>query len=749
MAGGALLLIFGLGAAALVAANSGEAHAAPGQAGGGGTGPSGAIELDKAIDPETQRAVLQALQTETDPANLVRLAHAIGDKYPLSAAALIAKSAALQAAARGAEAAQAAAQGIAPATSTVATPAALMPPATTPPGTQPAVVPVPTFVPATPPPVATPAPAPGAGPSIAPASALPTVTGTPPTGAGAFVLASNADVTRDGVASRYASLLRQPVGTTVNDTYNGRQWQFRVISHQSEPALTTYAKDVKGWIWQPGAAGSSPVSSAIVPSVTAATIASAPNSNMTIAQVQQRLNALGVPSPLLVVDGKNGPKTTAAVKLFQMQQGLAVDGIAGPHTWAALANPSAPTPAVPLASAFTQASYGGHNPQPTPASQPPTAATVLPLSSVVTNKDVQSALNTLGTAPRLTVDGILGPLSTAAVKTFQAAHGLAVDGIAGPKTKAALSAALAGASGAVVAGWGRTPARPMPARGGIRRPPPLFRGAPHAPFYPGPASPFAYAPDASNPGDGDAGDGGADPGDGGDGGDGGDDAATAAGWRGPIGGGGARFHDRGWDRRDRGYDPTIAQNFFADPDAWPTADVAWNVPPGSPFAAVPPWPVPQPAIPNPPTGAPLWPPPATASGNGDGGDDGGDLGGGEFSATYAPWPPPAAAELVDLGDNVPRSSHAPPAAAAPRGRPAPPSGRTGPAPAPHGRPLPPPPRAPIGNQPGHRVVRPSAPVAPSPAAAAPPAVAAPAPATAGFPPFQIYYRRRQRRRRVA
>lgn len=50
--------------------------------------------------------------------------------------------------------------------------------------------------------------------------------------------------------------------------------------------------------------------------------------------VQQRLLSLGY-SPG-AVDGRNGPKTKAAVKAFQIAKGLAADGIVGPITEAAL-----------------------------------------------------------------------------------------------------------------------------------------------------------------------------------------------------------------------------------------------------------------------------------------------------------------------------------------------------------------------------------------------------------------------------
>jgi hypothetical protein len=55
---------------------------------------------------------------------------------------------------------------------------------------------------------------------------------------------------------------------------------------------------------------------------------------------------------------------------------------------------------------------------------------------------VQAALNHLGAAPPLTVDGSNGPKTLAAVRTFQLAHGLVADGVVGPQTAAALGTAL-------------------------------------------------------------------------------------------------------------------------------------------------------------------------------------------------------------------------------------------------------------------------------------------------------------------
>lgn len=59
---------------------------------------------------------------------------------------------------------------------------------------------------------------------------------------------------------------------------------------------------------------------------------------------------------------------------------------------------------------------------------------------------LQRALNRAGAAPPLVEDGVLGPITRAALMTFQRAHGLVVDGVAGPLTWARLGQANAAQS---------------------------------------------------------------------------------------------------------------------------------------------------------------------------------------------------------------------------------------------------------------------------------------------------------------
>ena len=110
--------------------------------------------------------------------------------------------------------------------------------------------------------------------------------------------------------------------------------------------------------------------------------------------LQKNLNKNGAK---LTVDGIFGKKTQAAVKSYQTKNGLTVDGIVGPMTSARL-NPTT----VKLGSAGAQV------------------------------KLLQMDLNKAGA--KLSVDGIFGKKTLAAVKSFQTKNGLKADGIVGPLT---------------------------------------------------------------------------------------------------------------------------------------------------------------------------------------------------------------------------------------------------------------------------------------------------------------------------
>ncbi|MBN2362135.1 MAG: SafA/ExsA family spore coat assembly protein, partial [Deltaproteobacteria bacterium] len=79
-----------------------------------------------------------------------------------------------------------------------------------------------------------------------------------------------------------------------------------------------------------------------------------------VSNLQSRLKELGFnPGP---IDGIFGPKTEAAVRAFQRNQGITVDGIVGPQTWGKLNNPNAvsSTPSGPQAPTGTAENFVQH-----------------------------------------------------------------------------------------------------------------------------------------------------------------------------------------------------------------------------------------------------------------------------------------------------------------------------------------------------------------------------------------------------
>jgi 3D (Asp-Asp-Asp) domain-containing protein len=113
------------------------------------------------------------------------------------------------------------------------------------------------------------------------------------------------------------------------------------------------------------------------------------------------------------IDGNYGPGTFKAVRAFQQDHGLNADGIAGPNTIDALKHAKALQHTYHGAPLLDQGDRG----------------------KIV--KHLQSQLHDLKFY-KGDIDGIFGPITEDAVKSFQNTNDLAVDGIAGPDTYKAL-----------------------------------------------------------------------------------------------------------------------------------------------------------------------------------------------------------------------------------------------------------------------------------------------------------------------
>jgi peptidoglycan hydrolase-like protein with peptidoglycan-binding domain len=140
------------------------------------------------------------------------------------------------------------------------------------------------------------------------------------------------------------------------------------------------------------------------------------NRGKSVSDLQAFLNAFD--NAGLVVDGDFGPATDTAVKHWQAQKGLEVDGVVGPDTYkttdaavAYVASLSAPPP---------------------PPSTPPFPGTVRLGSRGGAVRLVQQILANRGW--KLAVDGDFGRNTDKVVRAYQGEKGLTVDGIVGPQT---------------------------------------------------------------------------------------------------------------------------------------------------------------------------------------------------------------------------------------------------------------------------------------------------------------------------
>jgi murein DD-endopeptidase MepM/ murein hydrolase activator NlpD len=129
-----------------------------------------------------------------------------------------------------------------------------------------------------------------------------------------------------------------------------------------------------------------------------------------VAALQVALQAKGVYGG--PVDGDAGPGTASGVRAVQSRAGLAVDGVSGPATRAALGR----------------------------LGRPPFGTRVLQAPAVGWDAAVLQFLLATRGFPSGPFDGALGPRTAAALMRFQGSRGLLADGVAGPGTVAALRA---------------------------------------------------------------------------------------------------------------------------------------------------------------------------------------------------------------------------------------------------------------------------------------------------------------------
>jgi peptidoglycan hydrolase-like protein with peptidoglycan-binding domain len=161
--------------------------------------------------------------------------------------------------------------------------------------------------------------------------------------------------------------------------------------------------------------------------------------DMSVKDIQVHLNSRGY--DVGGIDGKMGPKTRAAIRSFQKDEGLSVDGIAGKNTQRALQTDK---PLAPI----TVTELGDIDPSVTTPDESRFIAR--PLDEFMPNLNIGSIrdikLDTTAIQTKLSglgydvgeIDGKIGKRTRKAIRQFQKDKGLVADGIVGPDTTEAM-----------------------------------------------------------------------------------------------------------------------------------------------------------------------------------------------------------------------------------------------------------------------------------------------------------------------
>jgi peptidoglycan hydrolase-like protein with peptidoglycan-binding domain len=174
----------------------------------------------------------------------------------------------------------------------------------------------------------------------------------------------------------------------------------------------------------------SPVSAQILSPGTIASLQQG-DEGVRVLALQEQLRDRGY---FVTPDRVYGPETASAVRQFQRDQGLVVDGVYGPATEAALFGTGSVVLASSTHSVSSSSSSSGFGPY----------VNASPGSRTITLGDrgsdvlqLQQSLNRLGFNAGVE-DGAFGNTTLAAVRSFQQSRGLSVDGVVGRSTWCAL-----------------------------------------------------------------------------------------------------------------------------------------------------------------------------------------------------------------------------------------------------------------------------------------------------------------------